>query len=179
MDKKDCTKPSIRHIRSKDIPVFGEDVLPESAQLLMFVTEQDQNCGQYKPFIYRLPASFINPSTGGNPNMAALPANGATITIPDGQVRAGFVYNNTPHDIRLADTDDGTTPQFLIVGQNTSDSSLYDIVTDGIYKFGTAHEYVIGYTYYLGIMGQPTTENTGVPLFDVLDNYRIRVHIGA
>ena len=54
---------------------------------------------------------------------------------------------------------------------------MYDIITDGIYRFPAGHEYVIGYTYYLGLLGQPTTENTGVPLFDVLDRNKIRVHL--
>ena len=178
MDKTDkCNSFPIRHIQSKDIPVWGEDLLPQSAQLLMFVTEKDQQCGQYMPFIYKLPAGFLSPASGQHSNMTTLDGNGASITVPEGQVRAGFVYNNTPNDIRLADTDDHTKPQFLILGKNTSDESKYDVVVDGIYKFPNGHEYVPGYTYYLGLLGQPTTENTGQPLFDVLDKYKISVHL--
>lgn len=179
MEKKfdNCNDFPIRHIDSKDIPVWGEDLLPQSAQLLMFVTEQDRECGKYMPFAYKLPTSFISPASGSHSNLTTLAGNGATIVVPEGQVRAGFVYNNTPNDIRLADIDDGTTPQFLILGKNTSDPDQYDIVVDGIYKFAGGHEYVIGYTYYLGLLGQPTTEDTGKPLFDVLDRNKIRVHL--
>lgn len=175
MDK--CDNFPIRHLNSKDIPVWGEELLPQSASLLMFVTEQDKQCGKYLPFCYKLPASFLSPSSGSATNITTLAGNGATLTIPDGQVRAGFVYNNTPNDIRLADTDDGTKPMFLILGRNAADTSMYDIVTDGIYKFPGGHEYVVGYTYYLGLLGQPTTEDTGQPLFDVLDKNKIRVHL--
>ena len=178
MDKTDqCNNFPIRHINSKDIPVWGEDLLPQSAKLLMFVTEQDQQCGKYLPFIYKLPASFLSPASGNKSNMTTLSGNGASIVVPDGQVRAGFVYNNTPNDIRLADSEDGTKPMFLILGKNASDPTMYDIIVDGIYKFDSGHEYVVGYTYYLGLMGQPTTEDTGTPLFDVLDNYKIRVRV--
>lgn len=173
----DCERYPIRHIDSKDIPVWNEDTLPGSAQLLMFVTEQDKQCGQFMPFVYRLPAGFLSPSSGANTNMASLPGNGAEITVPDKQVRAGYVFNNTPNDIRLADVEDETVPQFLILGKNPVDDSMYDIVVDGIYKFPGVHEYVVGYTYYLGLLGQPTTEDTGQPLFDVLDKYRIKVHL--
>ena len=65
MEKFDkCNDFPIRHIDSRDIPVWGEDLLPQSAQLLMFVTEKDFNCGQFMPFIYKLPASFISPASG-------------------------------------------------------------------------------------------------------------------
>lgn len=177
MNKNDCTNFPIRHIDSKDIPVWGEDILPQSATLLMMVTEQDKECGKYLPFAYKLPASYVSPSAASASNVTTLAGNGASITVPDGQVRAGFVYNNTPNDIRLADIDDQTIPQFLILGKNITDTSRYDIVADGIYKFEGGHEYVVGYTYYLGLLGQPTTENTGVPLFDVLDKNKIRVHL--
>lgn len=172
-----CNDFPIRHIDSKDIPVWGEDLLPQSAQLLMFVTEQDQMCGQFMPFIYKLPAGFLSPASGAKSNMTTLNGNGASIIVPEGQVRAGYVYNNTPNDIRLADSEDETKPQFLILGKNTSDESKYDVAVDGIYTFPNDHEYVVGYTYYLGLLGQPTTEDTGFPLFDVLDNRKIHVHL--
>lgn len=179
MKKKfdNCNDFPIRHINSKDIPVWGEELLPQSATLLMLVTEQDQQCGQYMPFAYKLPASFLAPASGTKSNITTLAGNGATIIVPEGQVRAGYVYNNTPNDIRLADSDDQTKPMFLILGKNASDESMYDVIVDGIYKFDAGHEYVIGYTYYLGLLGQPTTEDTGQPLFDVLDRNKIRVHL--
>lgn len=174
----DCEQFPIRHIDSKDIPVWSGETLPDSASLLMFVTEQDQQCGQYLPFVYKLPTSMLIPSGTDDGNTASLPGNGATIVVPDGQVRAGYVYNNAPNDIRLADKEEGTKPMFLITGQNAADSSRYDIVTDGIYRFPNGHSYVIGYTYYLDVLGQPTTEDTGIALFEVLDSNRIRVKIG-
>ena len=172
-----CNDFPIRHINSKDIQVWGEETLPNDSSLLMFVTEKSQQCGQYLPFIYKLPASFLSPSSGNSSNMTTLDGNGATITVPDRQVRAGFIYNNSPNDIRLADIEDGNKAMFLILGQNASDNTKYDIVVDGIYKFNAGHDYVVGYTYYLGLLGQPTTEDTGQPLFDVLDHNKIRVHL--
>lgn len=172
-----CNDFPIRHINSKDIPVWGEDLLPQSAQLLMFVTEKDKQCGQYLPFVYKLPAGFLAPATGQHSNVTTLDSNGSPINVPESQVRAGYVYNNTPHDIRLADSDDGTKAQFLILGRNASDAGKLDVIVDGIYKFPNGHEYVVGYTYYLGLLGQPTTEDTGQPLFDVLDKYKINVHL--
>ena len=60
MDKTtQCNSFPVRHINSKDIPVWGEETLPQSAQLLMFVTEKDMECGQFMPFIYKLPAGFL------------------------------------------------------------------------------------------------------------------------
>lgn len=175
MDK--CDTFPIRHLDTKTLPTWGEDLLPASAEFLMFVTEQDKQCGGYYPFAYKLPASYLSPSASSASNITTLAGNGATLIVPEKQVRAGFVYNNTPNDIRLADIEDDTSPMFLILGKNTSDPSYYDIVTDGVYKFPGGHDYVVGYTYYLGLLGQPTTEDTGVPLFDVLDKNKIRVRI--
>ena len=177
MTKDFCDRFPVKHINSKDIPVYSGETIPTSAQLLMFVTEQDQQCGQFLPFIYKLPAGMILPSTNGNNNVIALNGNGATITVPENQVKAGYVCNNTPNDIRLADSDDETVPHFLILGKNAADTSKYDVITDGVYKFPGQHEYIVGYTYYLGLMGQPTTEDTGTPLFYVLDKYRIKVSL--
>lgn len=173
-----CNEFPIRHINSKDIPIWGEETLPQSAQLLMFVTERDHECGKFMPFAYKLPATFLLPASGARPNITTLPGNGASITVPEGQVRAGYIYNNQPNDIRLADSDDGTKAMFLILGKNATDPEQYDVLVDGIYKFAGGHEYVIGYTYYLGLLGQPTTEDTGQPLFDVLDRNKIRVRLG-
>lgn len=172
-----CDRFPIRHIKSKDIPVWGEDLIPQSAQLLMFVTEKDKQCGQYLPFVYKLPMNFLSPSSGKHSNLTTLDGNGGTVVVPEGQVRAGFVYNNSPNDIRLADSEDKLPAQFLILGKNSSDESKYDVIVDGIYTFPSGHEYVVGYTYYLGLLGQPTTENTGQPLFTVLDKYKINVHL--
>ena len=172
-----CNDFPIRHINSKDIPVWGEELLPQSAQLLMFVTEQDKQCGQYMPFCYKLPAGFLSPASGQKSNMTTINGNGGTITVPDGQVRAAYVYNNTPNDIRLADSGDSLPAQFLVLGKNTADPEKYDIIVDGIYTFPNGHQYIIGYTYYLGLLGQPTTEDTGQPLFYVLDRNKIRVHL--
>lgn len=173
----DCDTFPIRHLDSKDLPVWGEEYLPQSAEALMFVTEKDKRCGKYLPFVYRLPMSFFNPATGNKSNITSLNGNGATIVVPEGQVRAGFVFNNFPNDIRLADTEDGTKPMFLILGKNSTNEEMYDVIVDGVYKFPNGHDYVIGYTYYLGLLGQPTTEDTGIPLFDVLDNTKIRVRV--
>lgn len=174
---ENCDNFPIRHINSKDIPEWGEDTLPNSAKLLMFVTELDQNCGKYLPFVYKLPMGYVTPTEGSDGNVFALAGNGATITVPDKQVRAGYVYNNTPNDIRLADSGEQTKPMFLILGKNKTDTTKYDVVADGVYRFDGGHDYVVGYTYYLGLLGQPTTSSTsGQPLFDVLDKTRIRVH---
>ena len=172
-----CDEFPVRHLNSNDLPVWGEETLPQSAQFLMFVTEKDRQCGQYMPFAYRLPAGFLSPASGTKSNITTLPGNGSSVIVPEGQVRAGYVYNNTPNDIRLADTDDGTKPMFLILGKNAADPEKYDVIVDGIYMFNAGHNYVVGYTYYLGLLGQPTTENTGIPLFDVLDRNKIRVRL--
>ena len=79
----DCEDFPIRHIDSKDIPTWTEDLLPSSAELLMFVTEQDKQCGQYMPFVYKLPTSFLSPASGTRSNMTTLNGNGATIIVPD------------------------------------------------------------------------------------------------
>lgn len=173
-----CEKTPVRDLDSKDIPVWGQETIPEGASLLMFVTELNQQCGQYVPFVYKLPTSMLVPSGTSEGNVVSLPGNGATIVVPERQVRAGYVYNNTPNDIRLADSEDETKPMFLITGVNAADPTRYDVVTDGVYRFPNGHSYVIGYTYYLGLLGQPTTEDTGVPLFEVLDANRISVKIG-
>lgn len=171
-----CNDFKVRHIDSKDIPVWGEETIPQSAELLMFVTEQDQQCGQYLPFVYRLPVGFVTPNQASNQTVTTLAGNGAEITVPDGQVRACYIFNNSPNDIRLADKD-GVKPSILVLGHNKTDPEKYDVITDGVYTFPGSHGYTIGYTYYLDKLGVPTTDNTGITLFDVLDRNKIRVRL--
>lgn len=172
-----CDEFPVRHINSKDIPVWDAGVvLPPSAQLLMFVTERDQSCGQSLPFIYKLPTSQVLPSGQANPWTITLPGNGASIILPEGEVRAGYVFNNQPHDIRLAN-DNEALAKFMIVGTDTDNTGSYLVQTTGVYSFPGEHKYTVGYNYYLGLNGQPVIEETSQHLFYVLDDRRISINL--
>lgn len=179
---KDCDNFPIRHIAGKDVPVYDLPQLAPKGYLLYAVEEQDQQCGQFRPFLYHLPTSRLTPGSNFQPNVYSVAANGATVTVPDQEVRAGYVFNNTPHDVRLATKDPNVynRAQFLILGRDVNFDGNYLVQGSAFYTFPNGHKYIVGYDYYLGPLGQPITGRslgTNQKLFTVIDKNTILVQL--
>lgn len=176
-----CSDYPVNSIDAEDIPVWGKTTLPDEGYLLMAAKLIDQQCGRSLPFLYHLPINKITPGATFQPNTYSLPGKGFNESWPVNQVRAAYVYNNTPNDIRLASIS-GTRAQFLLLEKDKTVAGNYIIQGSGFYTFVGGHNYVPGYTYYLGEDGLPTTDSSftgGVRqhLFEAIDSSTILINV--
>lgn len=176
-----CNDYPVNSIDAEDIPVWGQTKLPDEGYLLMAAKLRDQQCGRTLPFLYHLPINKITPGSTFQPNTYSAAGNGFTEEWEPNQVRAGYVYNNTPNDIRLAAI--GVMPaQFILLEKDDTVAGNYIIQGSGFYTFVGGHGYVPGYAYYLGSDGRPTTDSSYTDgkrqhLFEVIDTSTILINI--
>lgn len=173
-----CDDYPINSIDAEDIPRWEKTTLPAEGYLLMAAVQKDQQCGRNLPFLYHLPLGMVTPGGTLQTNTYILDGNGFMGDWDANQVRAGYTYNNTPNDIRLA----GDSPaQYIILKRETVDGT-YAIQGSGFYTFPAGHAYIPGYAYYLGENGQPTTDSSfrdgrRQHLFEVVDAMTILINI--
>lgn len=175
-----CSDYPINSIDAEDIPRWGKTTLPDEGYLLMAAVQKDQQCGRNLPFLYHLPLGMVTPGGTFQTNTYSANGNGYNGDWDKNQVRAGFVYNNTPNDIRLASADHPA--QFIILGKDEAVDGNYVIQGSGFYTFPSSHSYITGYSYYLGADGQPTTnsdfsEGVRQHLFEAIDPMTILINI--
>lgn len=176
-----CDDYPINNIDAQDVPVWGKNVLPDEAFLLMAAELVDSQCGKKLPYLYHLPVGMLTPGGTFQGNTYSANGNGLTIEWEANQVRAGYTYNNTPNDMRFA-TIGETRAQYIILKKDDSVEGNYIIQGGGFYTFTGGHSYVPGYTYYLGENGVPTTDSSYVAgirqhLFEVIDTSTILINI--
>lgn len=178
-----CNDYPINNIDAEDVPVWGKNVLPDEGYLLMAAKQIDQQCGRALPFLYHLPLNMVTPGGTFQTNTYSANGNGFTQEWATNQVRAGYTYNNTPNDMRLAGFDSHKA-QYLILGKDDTIVGNYIIQGSGFYTFVGGHEYIPGYTYYLGLDGIPTTDSSyhdgaRQKLFEVVDKSTILIDIDS
>lgn len=176
-----CNDYPVNNIDAEDVPVWGKNVLPDEGFLLMAAKQVDQQCGRALPFLYHLPLHMVTPGGTFQTNTYSANGNGFAQDWAANQVRAGYTYNNTPNDIRLADIDERVA-QYILLGKDENISGNYAIQGAGFYTFIGGHSYTPGYAYYLGKNGQPTTESAFIGgkrqhLFEVIDHSTILINI--
>ena len=176
-----CDDYPVNNIDAEDVPVWGKNVLPEEGYLLMAAKQADQQCGRALPFLYHLPIHMVTPGGTFQGNTYSANGNGFAIEWAANQIRAGYTYNNTPNDIRLADIAEKPA-QYLILKKDDTISGNYILQGAGFYTFAGGHEYIPGYAYYLGANGQPTTDTSYTSglrqhLFEVIDKSTILINI--
>lgn len=176
-----CNDYPVNNIDAEDVPVWGKNVLPDEGYLLMAAKQVDQQCGRALPFLYHLPIHMVTPGGTFQGNTYSANGNGFTTEWAANQVRAGYTYNNTPNDIRLASAGEKNA-QYLILKKDDTIDGNYVIQGAGFYTFTGGHEYIPGYAYYLGTDGVPTTSSAYVNgarqhLFEVIDHSTILINI--
>lgn len=176
-----CNDYPINNIDAEDVPTWGKTVLPDEGYLLMAAVQKDQQCGRNLPFLYHLPLKMITPGGTFQTNTYSKAGYGFSQEWPADQVRAGYTYNNQPFDIRFA-TRGEKNAQYLLLEKDDTVSGNYIIQGSGFYTFPAGHNYVQGYSYYLGDNGVPTTDTSFINgsrqhLFEVIDPLTILVNI--
>lgn len=111
----------------------------------------------------RVPGARVMP-TGSLANVVAIEANNTAVSVPEGQVRAGYIDVQPGGNIvRYAGK--GHKAMFLMVSEYGEGKVL--IQTTGFLTIPEGHRYIPGQQYYVDADGQPTTNSatTGQKLF--------------
>ena len=171
---KDCncnSKPyTITHVLELDL----DDLATIPDYFIGVRTIEDASTGTTIATPVRVPGARVMP-TGNLANVIALTTNNNALTIPEKQVRAGYIDVQPGGNImRYADA--SHEPMFLMLGEYTDGKML--IQTSGFLTIPAGHEYIVGRQYYLGTDGEPVTDSTitGKKLFKPLDDYTLSVN---
>lgn len=171
MDCKCNNKPyTIEHVLDLDVDNIAKPV----DYFIGVRTVANPSTGATIATPVRVPGERVMP-TGNLANVAAIDANNTSLTIPENQVRAGYLDVQPGGNIvRLADA--SHDPMFLLV-QNYTDEKVL-IQTTGFLNIEAGHNYIVGRQYYLGANGEPVTDSTvtGKKLFRPISEYTLSVN---
>ena len=156
------------------LPLFREQELPED---LDFIGGSDER-GQ----AWRIPVERILPGGDLNPLRYTIPKKTANIVIPRGQVLPVFIPNAV-EPVEMAKATVGSTAQALAVAEDPNNNQRLVLQQTGFLTFARTHMYTVGKTYYLSqtelgeVVSVPPTSGIKQPLFTVIDELTIAVHV--
>lgn len=135
----------------------------------------DEASGNIKRTPVRVPSVKIFPNVN-NDNVIGLAVNNLAITVPERQVRAGYI-SNEPGALVMKYADASHKALFLMLGLHTD--NIMRVQNTGFVNIPEGHSYVVGAQYYLGENGEPVTDSTvtGQKLFIPVSNTILAVNI--
>lgn len=166
-DKKDY---KIKSIQDVDV----DDLASTPDFFLATRTVTELSSGATKEDIVKVPGARVMP-TGNLANVTAIITNNGSLDIPENQVRGGYIDVQPGGNIvRLAD--ENNPAMFLMISNYTNGKVL--IQTTGFLNIPAGHQYIVGQQYYLGELGEPTTDETvtGKKLFKAIDDFTLNVN---
>lgn len=123
----------------------------------------DDATGVVKRTPVRIPSATLFPNAN-NDNVIGLAINNTAITVPDNQVRAGYIENGVGANVmRYADASHDA--MFLMLGLHAD--NIMRVQNTGFVNIPEGHQYIVGAQYYVGEDGEPVTDSsiTGQKLF--------------
>lgn len=166
----DCNKPRVKTVNIADVAIDNTGVLPD-----YFLAEkdvEDATTGNIRRTPVRVRSTDIFPNAN-NDNVIALPINN-TITVPENQVRAGYIKNEVGMPtMQYAGTSHAAV--FLMLGEHAD--NLMRVQNTGFVNIPEGHQYIIDAVYYVGENGEPTTDSTitGQKLFIPVSNTKLAI----
>lgn len=117
----------------------------------------------------RIPGERVMP-TGNLANVVALVTNNTSVSVPENQVRAGYIdVQPGGNIIRYADASNAA--RFLMVSDYTDGKVL--VQSTGFLTIPAGHQYIVNSQYYVGDNGEPVTDSASgqklfIPLSDTV-----------
>lgn len=123
----------------------------------------DDSTGNIKRTPVRVPSAKLFPNAN-NDNVIGLAINNTAITVPENQVRAGYVENAVGANI-MKYAGAGHAATFLMLGLHVD--NIMRVQNTGFVNIPAGHSYIVGAQYYVGENGEPVTDAsiTGQKLF--------------
>lgn len=124
----------------------------------------------------RVPSAMLFPNAN-NDNVIGLAVNNTAITVPENQVRAGYIQNTVGANV-MQYANANSKAQFLMLGLHTD--NIMRVQNTGFVIIPEGHQYIVGAQYYLGENGEPVTDSsvTGQRLFVPLSSTVLAVRMG-
>ena len=117
---------------------------------------ENESTGVIKRTPVRIPSAKLFPNAN-NDNVIGLAVNNTAITVPDNQVRAGYVENGVGANI-MKSADASHKAVFLMLGLHTD--NIMRVQNTGFINIPDGHSYIVGAEYFVGENGEPVTDNT-------------------
>ena len=166
----DCNR-KIRTINIADVAI---DTLPTMVDYFLAERDiMDESTGNTVRTPVRVPSGKIFPNVN-NDNVIGIEINNSAITVPENQVRAGYVANEPGANIvRYADANHPAV--FLMLGEYMD--NVMRIQNTGFVNIPEGHQYIISAQYYLGENGEPVTDAsiTGQKLFIPISSTKLAI----
>lgn len=168
----DCS-PKVKTINIADVAIDNLATLPD-----YFLAErdvEDATTGNIVRTPVRVRSSDIFPNAN-NDNVIAIAINNDGVSVPENQVRAGYVENQ-PGAYQLQYAGPNNAAMFLMLGKHAD--NLMRIQNTGFVNIPEGHRYVVGAQYYLGENGEPVTDAsvTGQKLFIPISGTKLAVNM--
>lgn len=116
----------------------------------------DDATGNIKRTPVRVPSAKLFPNAN-NDNVIGLAVNNNAITVPENQVRAGYVENGVGANI-MKYADASHKAVFLMLGLHTD--NIMRVQNTGFINIPEGHSYIVDAQYYVGENGEPVTDST-------------------
>ena len=165
----------VETVNIANVPIDTLDSLPD--YLLAERDVVDQATGVVKRSAVRVPSATLFPNAN-NDNVIGLEINNNAITVPEDQVRAGYI-SNEPGALIMRYADASHPAVFLMLGLHTA--NIMRVQNTGFVNIPEGHAYVVGAQYYVGTNGEPVTDSTitGQKLFIPISNTKLAVNMGV
>ena len=167
----DCNR-KIRTINIADVAI---DTLPTMVDYFLAERDiMDESTGNTVRTPVRVPSGKIFPNVN-NDNVIGIEINNSAITVPENQVRAGYVANEPGANIvRYADANHPAV--FLMLGEYMD--NVMRIQNTGFVNIPEGHQYIISADYWLGENGEPVTDSsiTGQHLFVPISSTKLAIN---
>lgn len=164
----------VETVKAGDIAIDSMVTLPD-----YILAERDvvnDETGNIKRSLVRVPSVNLFPNAN-NDNVIGLAINNPAITVPERQVRAGYIQNAVGGSI-MQYANASNHARFLMLGTHTD--GVMRAQNTGFVVIPEGHDYIIGAQYYLGENGEPVTDATvtGQKLFTPESSTVLSVNIG-
>ena len=136
---------------------------------------EEASTGEIKDAIVRVPSETLFPNASQD-NVVGEAINNLAITVPENQVRAGYIKNEVGmNTMQYAGADHAAV--FLMLGLHAD--NIMRIQNAGFVNLPAGHNYIVDAQYYLGENGEPVTDAsvTGQKLFIPISNTKLAINM--
>ena len=164
----------VRTVNIADVAIDNLATLPD--YILAERDIVDDATGNVVRTPVRVPSATLFPNAN-NDNVIGLAVNNLAITVPERQVRAGYIANEPGANV-MKYADSTHAADFLMLGLHTD--NIMRVQNAGFVIIPEGHQYIVGADYYLGENGEPVTDSTitGQKLFKPLSGTVLEMKMG-
>lgn len=154
----------VRTVNIADVAIDNLATLPD--YILAERDIVDDATGNVVRTPVRVPSATLFPNAN-NDNVIGLAVNNLAITVPERQVRAGYIANEPGANV-MKYADSTHAADFLMLGLHTD--NIMRVQNAGFVIIPEGHQYIVEAQYYVGENGEPVTDSTitGQKLFKPL-----------